>query len=388
MNILVIGNGFDIAHNLPTKYSDFLDFIREFNSPCNNAEDCGTKCRFTTDILRIRESLPQISTEIETLTLDNLWINYFLQMQETLIASGKEGWIDFEAEISRIIRTFDEVRSQLNEQIRVGKTGVELNHTQQEVLDPIIIPNKLHLSSKTSITPPAISHFKKTLYKDLNRLTRCLEIYLCHVVSQMSCDKLSVVEKLKIDRVLTFNYTNTFERIYGYDTKDIQYDYIHGKVCEDSTVESCNLVLGIDEYQERPYCDNDNEYIQFKKFYQRIYKMTGCKYIDWLIARSSAIQRTPKLKDTYKLNLYFYGHSLDVTDKDILRKLVLEDGANTVIFYHSQNSLGNQIANLVKVIGEDELIKRTDGSNRSITFVDLKSQDISIDDGYCIEDML
>ncbi len=26
MNILIIGNGFDLAHGLPTKYGDFLDF--------------------------------------------------------------------------------------------------------------------------------------------------------------------------------------------------------------------------------------------------------------------------------------------------------------------------------------------------------------------------
>ncbi|MBQ8999135.1 MAG: hypothetical protein IJ086_10685 [Clostridium sp.] len=27
MNILVIGNGFDLAHGLPTKYYDFIEFI-------------------------------------------------------------------------------------------------------------------------------------------------------------------------------------------------------------------------------------------------------------------------------------------------------------------------------------------------------------------------
>ncbi len=27
MNLLVVGNGFDIAHDLPTRYSDFLDFM-------------------------------------------------------------------------------------------------------------------------------------------------------------------------------------------------------------------------------------------------------------------------------------------------------------------------------------------------------------------------
>lgn len=28
MNILLIGNGFDLAHGLPTKYTDFLEFIK------------------------------------------------------------------------------------------------------------------------------------------------------------------------------------------------------------------------------------------------------------------------------------------------------------------------------------------------------------------------
>ena len=28
MNILIIGNGFDLAHNLPTTYTDILKFLR------------------------------------------------------------------------------------------------------------------------------------------------------------------------------------------------------------------------------------------------------------------------------------------------------------------------------------------------------------------------
>ena len=30
MNILVIGNGFDLAHGLPTTYKDFLDYAHAF----------------------------------------------------------------------------------------------------------------------------------------------------------------------------------------------------------------------------------------------------------------------------------------------------------------------------------------------------------------------
>lgn len=32
MNILLIGNGFDLAHGLPTTYNDFLTFLEYINS--------------------------------------------------------------------------------------------------------------------------------------------------------------------------------------------------------------------------------------------------------------------------------------------------------------------------------------------------------------------
>lgn len=71
-------------------------------------------------------------------------------------------------------------------------------------------------------------------------------------------------------------------------------------------------------------------------------------------------------------NLYIFGHSLDVTDKDILRDLILNDNVHTTIYYHDKDTMGQQIANLVKVIGQDELIKRTGGSTKTIEFVPQK----------------
>ena len=32
MNMLIIGNGFDLAHKLPTSYKDFLQFVEEANN--------------------------------------------------------------------------------------------------------------------------------------------------------------------------------------------------------------------------------------------------------------------------------------------------------------------------------------------------------------------
>ena len=84
------------------------------------------------------------------------------------------------------------------------------------------------------------------------------------------------------------------------------------------------------------------------------------------MAREELIKRTPR-SNPPELNIYFYGHSLDVTDRDIIRRLILATDAKTTVFYHDNKSLGNLIANLVKVIGEDELIKRT-GQMRNIRF--------------------
>ena len=47
MNILVIGNGFDLAHHMPTQYSDFLDFVKAFNDQ--------SKSDYSSFIEKIRE---------------------------------------------------------------------------------------------------------------------------------------------------------------------------------------------------------------------------------------------------------------------------------------------------------------------------------------------
>ena len=87
--------------------------------------------------------------------------------------------------------------------------------------------------------------------------------------------------------------------------------------------------------------------------------------------------------DDIEMNVYIYGHSLNITDRDILRDLILEDGAQMVVFYHNKEALGDQIANLVKVIGEEELIHRTSGSNGSIKFK--QSSKETVGDAYPVQ---
>lgn len=55
------------------------------------------------------------------------------------------------------------------------------------------------------------------------------------------------------------------------------------------------------------------------------------------------------------------GHSLDISDNDLLEKLIC--GANkTIIYYHNNEAKKSQIVNLIKILGQKELVKlRNDG---------------------------
>lgn len=140
------------------------------------------------------------------------------------------------------------------------------------------------------------------------------------------------------------------------------YDYIHGRICPDSDENTSNLILGIDEYLKGEEKRTNNEFIEFKKFYQRIYKQTGCIYTDWIQEITQGQERLFK-NDILKNNVYILGHSLDITDGDILASLINMPETKTTIFFHTKKALGRQISNLVKILGEEELISKVHGAD-------------------------
>lgn len=376
LNILIIGNGFDLAHGLPTKYEHFLKyanaFIR-FRDICKqesikeeyDAAD-GEDKEFIIYFANLYQKKKAVFEEIDALISNNVWINYFWEIYKGREVAGKDGWIDFENEISRIIQTLDQARHAILGEISQGHKLGKMTQQQLNILSPIFGMPKISRDG-IDFDENAVEYRKVQLLKDLNRLTRCLEIYLYNYVEEITPKvKLPDIDRLNIHCVLSFNYTHTYEKFYDMDkSSKIKYDYIHGETRADSTIDNCNLILGIDEYLEGYAKNRDNEFIQFKKFYQRIYKKTGCKYVDWVNSIAQFPSGYGRNGDAIH-NVYIIGHSLDITDKDILSSLINMKSTKTTIFYHSQTTLGNQISNLVKVLGEDELIARVHGENASI----------------------
>ena len=252
-------------------------------------------------------------------------------------------------------------------------------------------------------TLDSIDNFSTFLENELNRLIRALEIYIAYFIQNIDITQKSLdIEKLNPDHVLSFNYSNTYERVYG-KGKYICYNYIHGKAFTENTLESCNLVLGIDEYWNDDRKDVNLEFLSFKKYYQRIYKSTDNEYLNWVdkikdeyneyirkikIAYekedpSLFIKRIPWRSETSldlskirypQHTLYIFGHSLDVTDKDVLKLLICNDNVQTKIYYYRKSeydkrTLAKLIKNLIKIIGQEELIRRTGGPHKTIEFI-------------------
>jgi hypothetical protein len=397
MNILVIGNGFDLEHGLPTRYKDFLDFIQgikllsskagiidkqsfieELEITINqkvdeNIKEYLTQEKFIDPSLMKKWKEEEISKELIECANNNIWVRYFIKNMDY----GKEGWIDLESEISYVIKCFEYMKNiSKSYKKNNSKFTTDLDRDTEKIVNEILEYGELYIKVFELID----KNLKKViniLNENLNDLIRCLEIYLEDCIANIKVEyRASDLENFKPDKVLSFNYTKTHERYYkcvennpinwqGTLVQFKQYEYIHGEAKLDRAKQDNNMVLGIDEYLDDDKKDKELEFIEFKKYYQRIYKRTGLEYNKWI----NDIRLNSNTNE-----IYIFGHSLDVTDKDILHKLLIEsnrDGnysTKITIFYHDKKQYAQQIVNLVKVIKSDELIERVSGANPTIIF--------------------
>ena len=404
--ILVLGNGFDIAHGLPTSYIDFIRFEQvikdivltdneeiDFDIIFQNREinkRVGQKIReYTGNITKtacMEGNLFSQKAIWKRLLENNFWISHFEHSRNI-----GEGWIDFEAEMGDVLSRIDKLA-----RIKEDNEIVSL----PELVDFGLIDMTDYLGDEAC----TIEDIIKNLLDDLNKLRRALEIYFSDYVEVLSLTEDSkVIWKIKPTKVISFNYTKTYERTYGQDLEGIEYTYIHGIADARRLEDDNDMVLGIDEFLNEEEKNQRLLCIDFKKYYQRLVYCCSRDAEVWA-DRISAEDLAEEAAKDYVLNdgvqitfvernefsnpvnyknaylaqqkanddmfikhrIIIFGHSLGESDKYILRKLLLHNNTEVVIYYHNKKSHRNIIKNLVRVIGQDELIMRT--GNKRIVF--------------------
>ena len=368
-NVLVIGNGFDLYHCLPTRYIDFINVVNRLleladeqrlqrcsyinymfgtGSPLYSDEHIKKCYQIHSNSMRNVELKQERIERLVEISKENVWIKYFLKM-----CTRNIGWIDFEKEMAQVINAitnyFDCVSRDEKNFLQKG-IHIDENVLSRSDIDILMrVPFYEELEEKLKVKDEYyvkdIEGNKilkidesKIIYKleqDLENLSEALCIYLEQFVQSIAINKSSNNPLFyNIDEVINFNYTDTYSRLYSKDTKVF---YVHGSMNE---IEN-GIVLGINADQKDQQSNMDLRFVRFKKYYQRIQKGTSF--------------RLNKMLNKESVNhLHIVGHSLDITDKDILTGLIMFENTVTTIYYHSNDAKNEQIAKLILLFGKDK----------------------------------
>ena len=388
MDILLLGNGFDLYHKLPTKYINFLNTVKFLQENFNETDmqtigkvfnderlygiDSGIKeCyeKYYTTYSNFPLNIEATKKLIE-LADKNVWFKYLSQLINKDIT-----WIDFEKEIEKVVRAFEhyfenEYIEKLNfsdlfahevnimhifnffyyvvEEDFVGDTKMH----RWELNEQFMVQNPLN--KKSYLSKDKVISF---LYNQLIELAEMLKLYLRNFVDV-------VVEKLKsinmIDEyidlsqvrdVVTLNYTHTFESIYCREIKRNIY-HIHGDV-------DFNIVLGINSNENDNLETVNTDFLRFKKYYQRVFYKTDIEYL-------MALKYNDIFDSRNTNNLVVFGHSLDSTDKDIIMDLFMYSKKITIYCYN-EKAMSDNIINLVNIYGREgfDILR----SEKELTFI-------------------
>jgi hypothetical protein len=109
--ILIVGNGFDLAHNLKTRYSDVLEVFKKRKSfyglYINRKIDTGFDEKIADNIPKALESYDSKNLEkLDKIIRNNSWVEYYSGCGAEL-----DLWIDFERELVPVLDIFDFILS-------------------------------------------------------------------------------------------------------------------------------------------------------------------------------------------------------------------------------------------------------------------------------------
>lgn len=370
MKIIILGNGFDLAHGLHTRYLDFLKFCKDYNERSAGA------------------NLGEFDAEFAKLIKNNFWLVYFLYLVSANIPG--DNWIDFENEINEALNILK--NSSPNGHPKIRKTThneffLRIRDRERSVADSILtvyhdnvypcdynseeddhtlqmVNARQHgaiVSCAEHIVVYGHIELYSLIYKALRDLTRAMEIYFLECVEKIEKRNLGISDYIKARcrddfvSVLSFNYTHTFCSLYDNfrDGRPFNYIYLHGEASASvkDKGEQSNLVLGTGDFVEDANNPWPDELLTFQKCYQRHRCDTLAEY--------QYLLKCTKASNDYNSEIFIVGHSLDKTDHDILKNIFDNmQYCSITVFYHDPASFKSCINQMNKILGNRDAAMR------------------------------
>lgn len=374
MNLVLLGNGFDLSLGLPTSYIDFLDTMNyvwkhecdsfktiadlwsceELQAHNKNIRTAYNKYKeIYEDIMLPDGFLNKMKSTLEK----NLWFHYLLNSVNKNI-----GWIDFEQEIKTVVHSLNLIFEHLREEYidnssrtlqrnfyivsqfnifiegRGPKYG-NIIRIDRLMKKDFLIEYPIGSNSLTIDKEKIISHIFCDLEEFVDVLQEYLKIFVDGPFEKITGAGLIEDDSMfgYTDRAVTLNYTHSFEKLYP----SVKVYHLHGEIGK-------KIVLGIasDENDSEDFANTD--FIMFKKYFQRLVHGTDKEYLSFLLDLEEV------KKSMAGVSLAVMGHSLDVSDRDIIVELFNASDSITIL-YHSQSALETYVRNLVRIFGKQGL---------------------------------
>lgn len=412
--IVIIGNGFDLRHFLPTKYNHLITILREIEKlEFNTISEVNFETLFgklfkekdewfyekikefykTSEINFDVQELKSIQQRIKI----NNWFQYLKSVEDYKI----ETWIDFETEIERILKFiltyFDQTSNGIYKYplhngskdgdfyfSRFDSQNFISNNLQINILSffklfdlnndrGIVFINKNYiLDIDSQIQNYHEKLFFDFVYNSLEEFTGVFNDYIAQIINvfyenfkeERRDSFINLGNKFlfdKVNKIFSFNYTDTYSKFYK-SKNEVENefrgvirsgffngtDFLHGKSIENwnGNLEKLKIVLGVNDID--PLLKN-HKLFQFTKYFQKLHRNTDYLFLDKII-------KNIKLKLPYEIDFIFWGHSLDVSDKDYINDVfyITEKTRSQIkIFYHSISGKADQLKNLLNIIDKN-----------------------------------
>jgi len=309
--IFIIGNGFDLAHGLKTKYSDFiLWYVKEVYDKVSYERHYDDKLiKISRDDYSRRVKLVNISSVkdfFQYIKINKFELSFKYDFFKELInLFSDSNWVDIEyyyyKSILKFYRSLE--KGSVDENPRITDLLIRLNECFEILKNNLIKYLKTIEISHEIVNDDINSHFKSNIKK----------------------------LKLKTDKILilNFNYTNTVDLyVKSNPINGVSIVNIHG------TIESVEnpIIFGYGDEMDIYY-----KKIERLNTYEFLKNFKSFGYF-----RTNNHQRVSSFLYSDSFEVFIMGHSCGLSDRVLLNKIFEHDNCKSIkIFYHDKGNNKN-----------------------------------------------
>lgn len=306
--LVIIGNGFDLAHGLKTSYKDFIKWFWEKEN---------AKLRDETNWKSYDEADDNLYSDIIS---SGRVYDCFVFEDEYIRLVNK---IVFKDDINLFPMFPYKIKDNFLRKIYKSNLNkwVDIEKEYFIVLKSIADNNVENLNKTVDIIKKELSYYLSHEVKKANK-NRSITTHFNQIMSTDESEFSSLM-------VLNFNYTTTIEKYVG----KRQVNYIHGKLNDKNNPMIFGYGDETDENYEKIEKKDDNKYLKHMKSFAYLQTPNYRKLFNFL--------------DTGSFEVHIMGHSLGLSDRLLFKHIFGHENFNSVkiYFYEYLNKETNVVEN-------------------------------------------